>query len=123
MTPETLAFLLETRGNFRDSSGPAAVRPPSTRIASPVTNSESSLARKSAAPATWLPVPYAGQGWDLAKAALVRSRSSPSDPGRVPAESGVAINPGQIAFTLIRLGASSTAADFERLMTAAFAAE
>jgi hypothetical protein len=57
VTPDTFAVRADVRGNFFDRSGPAAVSPPSTISASPVTNSESSLARNSAAPAMCSPRP------------------------------------------------------------------
>ena len=49
--PLTFTFFADDFGNFFDSSGPAAVKSPSTIRCSPVTNSASSLARKVAAPA------------------------------------------------------------------------
>jgi hypothetical protein len=98
------------------ADGPAAVCPPSTTRCSPVTNAASSDARTRAAPAMCSGRPISGHGWKLAS----RRSAVSSLP---PENNGVRIPPGQIALTRIRSAASSIAAPFVRLITAAFAAE
>src|SRR5271170_7292295 len=97
----------------------AEVAVPSTTIACPLTNSESSLARNSAIAAISSGRPARGHGWKAANSCVAVC----SPPGMRLYVSGVAISPGQMQLTRILSLASSIDAERVRLITPAFAAQ